>query len=93
VNFSPDGSEVVTASDDGAIRVWHVQPNELQAEFATSFTGGTPDPIDWAAYSTDGSRILASDSTGLVYIFTASGKRQAASRDQPRHHGGDSGLE
>ena len=77
VNFSPDGSEVVTASDDGAIRVWHAQPNELQTEFATSLTGGTPNPVDWAVYSTDGSRILASDSTRLVYIFTASGKRQA----------------
>ena len=90
MRFNADGSEVVTASDDGTIRVWHAQPRELQTEFATSSYRGTPNPVDWA---------VVQHSTAAGYspvdsyqaCLPVHGQRQAAGRDQPRHHGGDIG--
>jgi WD40 repeat protein len=74
--FNADGSEVVTASDDGTIRVWHSQPRELQTEFASSSSGGTPNPVGGAGYISN-SRILTLDRSGRLYVFTASGEQQA----------------
>ena len=74
--FDADGSEVVTASHDGTIRVWHSQPRELQTEFASSSSGGTPNPVGGAGYISN-SRILTFDDSGRLSVFTASGKQQA----------------
>ena len=71
-----DGSEVVTASDDGTIRVWYSQPRELQTEFASSSSGGTPNPVGGAGYISN-SRILTRRLAARLYVFTASGEQQA----------------
>jgi WD40 repeat protein len=73
--FSSDGSQVVTASEDGTIRVWHAQPRELRQEFTDSYAGGSTGPIDGASYLEDG-RIAALGSSGRVYVFNpADGQR------------------
>ena len=74
--FNADGSQVVTASDDGTIRVWHSQPRELQTEFASSSSRGTPNPVGLAGYISN-SRILTLDGSGRLSVFTASGEQQA----------------
>ena len=74
--FNADGSEVVTASDDGTIRVWYSQPRELQTEFASSSSGGTPNPVGGAGYISN-SRMLTLDGSRRLYVFTASGEQQA----------------
>ena len=74
--FNADGSEVVTTSLDGTIRVWHSQPRELQTESATSYAGGAPNPAFWAAYISN-SQILTLDYSGHLYAFAASGEQQA----------------
>ena len=74
VQFSANGQEVVTASEDGSIRIWRARPRELEAAFPTSNSGsGVPNPVYAAEYSPDGSRILAADSTGFAYVLTNSG--------------------
>jgi WD40 repeat protein len=75
--FSANGHEVVTASSDGTISVWRSQPRELEKEFASSSTGGTPNPVGGAVYSTDGRKIFAVDNAGHLYVFTPAGQRQA----------------
>jgi WD40 repeat protein len=75
--FSANGHEVVTASSDGTVIVWRSQPRELEKEFASSSTGGTPNPVGGAVYSTDGRKIFAVDNVGHLYVFTPAGQRQA----------------
>jgi WD40 repeat protein len=72
VGFSADGSAVVTASEDGTIRIWHSQPRELRKEFTDSYTGGSTGPLDGAAYLEDG-QILTLGGTGQVYVFNPAG--------------------
>ena len=74
--FNADGSEVVTASDDGTIRVWDSQPPELQHEFIDSLAGEGPNPVGLVAYLSDG-RIASLDGAGHFYVSTTSGTQQA----------------
>jgi len=71
--FSHTGSEVVTASADGTVRVWQAMPRELRTAFATSYSGGSPNPVFAAQYSPDGRRILVVDTSAPARVFTASG--------------------
>jgi WD40 repeat protein len=74
VQFSANNHEVVTASEDGSIRVWKAQPRELEATFSTSNSGsGMPNPVYAAEYSPDGQRILAVDGSELAYVLTSNG--------------------
>ncbi len=62
-NFSPDGSKIVTASDDKTARVWDVKGN-LIADLK-----GHTDTVNSANFSPDGSKIVtaSSDSTARVW--------------------------
>jgi WD40 repeat protein len=71
--FSPTGSEIVTASEDGTVRVWQAEPRELQREFTSSISGGTPNPVFAAQYSPGGGRILVVDTTTRARVFSANG--------------------
>ena len=75
--FSTSGQEVVTASDDGTIRVWSARPRELRAEFASASSSGQPYAVGGAEYLRDG-RIITLDNSGYVRVFTAGGTQQAA---------------
>ena len=78
--FNPNGSEVVTASADRTMRVWHAKPRELRTAFATSYSEGSPNPVFAAQYSPDSRRILVIDTLSPARVFTASGA--------PVHSGG-----
>ena len=62
--FSPDGSRIVTASDDKTARVWNAVTGALIAELK-----GHADYVDSAAFSPNGSRIVTAsvDKTARVW--------------------------
>jgi WD40 repeat protein/serine/threonine protein kinase len=61
LGFSGDGSRVVTAGEDGMVRVWQTQPFREQA----CFIGHNP-PVT-AAFRPDGRQIVSADSGGLKF--------------------------
>lgn len=67
--FSPDGKLVVTASDDGAARVWGSAGNIL----AVLRAGG---PLSAAAFSPDGTLVVTAGDPGVAQVWEwRSGKR------------------
>ena len=61
--FSPDGTRIVTSSDDGAARVWNSNTGEL---IFTSLD--EPSALDFAFSSSDGSRIVLFYSDGRILV-------------------------
>jgi WD40 repeat protein len=61
--FSPDGTRIVTSSDDGAARVWDANTGEL------IFTSvDEPSDVEFAFFSSDGSRIVLFYSDGRILV-------------------------
>ncbi len=63
--FSPDGKQVLTAGDDGMIRLWE----SASAKRVLEIKAGAP--VLAAAYSPDGQRIIAGAANGRAMIFDA----------------------
>lgn len=68
VDCSPMGSEIVSASADGTVRIWDAINGD---ELKTLVSSGT---IEWTAvsYSPDGKRIAAGNSKGTIHVWDAS---------------------
>jgi WD40 repeat protein len=62
-SFSPDGQQIVTASDDGSAKVWDVNGNQLM-----SFDGHTDD-VDSASFSPDGTKIVTASRNGSAKLW------------------------
>jgi WD40 repeat protein len=73
--FSPDGSRIVTASEDKTARVWNVASNKI------AVLRGHENFVECAAFSRDGSRIVTAswDKTARIWD-AASGKEIAVLR-------------
>ena len=56
--FSPDGSRIVTASDDNTARLWDAKTRSC----ARSLSGHTDQVVD-AAFSPDGARVVTASWT------------------------------
>ena len=65
-SFSPDGSRVVTASNDDTARVWDVKTGSV---LATLY--GHTDAVDSAAFSPDGSRIVTASGDKTARVWDA----------------------
>jgi len=69
--FSPDGSAVLTAADDGAARVYDATTGELERELRRSpadSNSSSSNPVTTAAYSPDARRVVTVEgSTALVW--------------------------
>ncbi len=64
VLFSPDGSKLLTGSDDGVARLWDVSTGQL-IKAMVGHTGN----ISAAAFSPDGSLIATGDSSGGMHVW------------------------
>lgn len=69
--FSADGTQVVTAADDGIVRAWEVASGDLLAEL----TDGESTLVSAATFSPDGSLIASANSNGSVGFWDAGTRR------------------
>jgi WD40 repeat protein len=72
--FSPDGTQIVTASLDGTARIWDAQTGDPTGAHALRI-GSNPggEPQSTAAFSHDGTRIFTTSVDGLAIWDTRSG--------------------
>ena len=64
--FSPDGTRIVTASDDGTARVWDAATGAQVQEL-----GGHEHEVTTAAFSPDGTRIVTASDLGTARVRDA----------------------
>ncbi len=64
--YSPDGLRLVTASGDGAVRIWDASSGALVHALKHPRGDGTPSRYFIAAVSSDGRLVAAIDTTGAV---------------------------
>ena len=65
VAFSPDGSRVVTASEDGTARLWDATTGLLLMTFAEH-----QGSVNAAAFSPNGEQVVTAGNDGVAYIFS-----------------------
>ncbi|MDX1416172.1 MAG: hypothetical protein R3293_18385 [Candidatus Promineifilaceae bacterium] len=66
-SFSPDGERIVTAGDDGSVKVWDLAGNEL-----ASLLGHTA-AVQSASFSPDGQRIVTAGADGSARVWDLAG--------------------
>ncbi len=65
-SFSPDGARILSASDDGAVRVWSAESGALAFELP-----GHANRLVSAAFTPDGSRIVSGSIDGVLRVWDA----------------------
>jgi WD40 repeat protein len=73
--FSPNGTRVVAAADDGKIRIFDADSNQKLAEFSADSKS-----IDRIAVSPDGSKLLVTADNTRISIWDLSGKQVSPTR-------------
>ena len=70
MNWSPDGSRLVTAGSDGTVRIYDAGTGQ---QIGTSLPTPGQQQVNnpYAIYSHDGKTIAATDSTGRVWLYPA----------------------
>ena len=66
VAFSPDGSAVAAASEDGVLKVWDNSSGHL-----TGVIEPKNGPVDGVAFSADGARLYTSGTDGTIRVWNA----------------------
>jgi WD40 repeat protein len=66
VSFSPDGHSLVTAHEDGNVRLWNADTGAPGLSF-----GKQQKPVSSATFSIDGSRVVAASEDGSVHMWEA----------------------
>src|SRR3546814_16757898 len=77
VAFSPDGSQLATASSDELVVLWDPQTGDRIATM-TGHTGGAPD----VAFLPDGVTLAATDRKGGIHFSDLPPARRRAERQQ-----------
>jgi WD40 repeat protein/serine/threonine protein kinase/Flp pilus assembly protein TadD len=72
--FSPDGSTLLTAGEDGKVHLWNSETGQELVEPPLS----APSPVVFAVFSRDGRRIAASCRDGSALIWDIAPPRSAA---------------
>ena len=67
--FSPDGRQIITASDDGVVRVWTSGDGKQVASFAAP--GGIASS---ASFSPDGRQIVTTNGDAMASVWTSDGR-------------------
>jgi WD40 repeat protein len=73
VAYSPDGSRIVSGSDDNTLKIWDASSGKELATFS-----GHTDSVWEVAYSPDGSRIVSGSSDKTLKIWDASSGEELA---------------
>ncbi|HET8950384.1 MAG TPA: BTAD domain-containing putative transcriptional regulator [Solirubrobacteraceae bacterium] len=68
VTFSPDGTQIASASNDGTVRLWDAASGALRRTFK-----GHVQSVNSVAYSRDGRRIVSAGADGTVRVWNVSG--------------------
>jgi WD40 repeat protein/DNA-binding SARP family transcriptional activator len=75
--WSPDGSRIVTASDDGTARVWDLNAASRTYGGELLTLSGHTDRVEWAAWSPDGSRVVTASYDDTVRVWDVSAAVEA----------------
>ena len=65
VSFSPDGTKIVSASEDNTIRIWDVKTGKQIGEPLTGHTRA----VNSASFSPDGTKIVSASQDGTIRIW------------------------
>ena len=68
--FSPDDTQIVTASEDNSARVWDASTGELKHEL------GHDGPVHHAAFSPDGTQVVTASGDGTGRVWDAASGQQ-----------------
>jgi len=79
MRFSKDSSKLVTASEDGQVRIWSV-PDWKLLETLTGHKG----PVRWAEFSPDGSRVVSGGEDHTVRIWSVDGGKPVQTLSESR---------
>jgi hypothetical protein len=71
ISFTRDGSRVVTACEDGKVRIWSVPDWKLLQTLS-----GHQGPVHWAEFSPDGNWVVSGSEDKTVRIWSVDGKLQ-----------------
>src|SRR2546421_9543280 len=63
--FSPDGSKLASASDDGTVRVWNVTTGQAERTFE-----GHTDWVNSVVFSPDGSKLASASRDRTVRVWS-----------------------
>jgi WD40 repeat protein len=77
--FSPDGKQVLTASDDGTARIWNLRTGQ-QVQALSEPTG---EGINNARFSPDGRLVVSASKDGTARIWSAASGRLLQTLNQP----------
>jgi WD40 repeat protein len=78
--FSPDGTMLATASDDGSARVWDVRSGTARFGALRHTLGNEAEAISALAFSRDGKRIATGSDDGSVIVWDAANGRELSER-------------
>ncbi|KAJ7356504.1 quinon protein alcohol dehydrogenase-like superfamily, partial [Mycena albidolilacea] len=76
VAFSPDGSQLVSAAEDGSIRVWDVQTGLTLVQFI-----GHSCAVKSVVYTIDGKRVVSGSDDATIRIWNIEGGQEEVSLD------------
>lgn len=68
IDVSPDGQMLVSGNEDGSVKLWAIDGNELKV------IGRHRDKVTSVQFSTDGKKIVSGSSDGTVKIWSVSGQ-------------------
>jgi WD40 repeat protein len=71
ITFSPDGERLISASEDGAIKIWDARTSE-DLRTIPGYTG----PIVSLAFSGDGGQLVSASRDGSINVYDASARQE-----------------
>ncbi len=71
--FSPDGSQVLTANEDGTAQIWEIDSGNVVTEFKEH-----REAVTSAVFSPDGNRILTASNDGTARVWHVGGGEEIA---------------
>jgi WD40 repeat protein len=76
LTFSPDGSQLATAGEDGRLRSWEVPSGKQSLQFKTKYVD-----VEAICYSPDGKQLIVGDSGGTLRVYDAGSGLEQEKRD------------